>query len=83
MQVCEQDEIIPVASARETEKQLGAYADASYYPIGHFDIYQGKHFERAVAEQVRFLQKHLATPGTGSNLLTLIETPDKFIGCHP
>jgi hypothetical protein len=66
MQVCEKDEIIPVAAARETEKLLENYADARYYPIGHFDIYQGEHFERAIAEQVRFLQKHLARPGTES-----------------
>jgi fermentation-respiration switch protein FrsA (DUF1100 family) len=61
MQVCEKDEIIPVASARETEKLLGKHADARYYPIGHFDIYKGDHFERAVEEQVGFLQKHLGT----------------------
>jgi len=61
MQVCEKDEIIPVASARETEKLLGKHADARYYPIGHFDIYKGDHFERAVEEQVGFLQKHLET----------------------
>ena len=59
MQVCEKDEIIPVASARETEKVLGKHADARYYPIGHFDIYQGEHFERAVEEQVAFLKKNL------------------------
>ena len=61
MQVCEKDEVIPVASARETEKLLGKHADARYYPIGHFDIYKGDHFERAVEEQVGFLQKHLGT----------------------
>ena len=66
MQVCEKDEIIPVSSARETEKLLGTYADARYYPIGHFDIYNGKHFKRAVEEQIGFLEKHLATPETGS-----------------
>ena len=46
--------------ARETEKLLGTYADARYYPIGHFDIYKGEHFERTVEEQIGFLQKHLA-----------------------
>ena len=59
MQVCEKDEIIPVASARETEKLLGRYADARYYPIGHFEIYQEDYFGLAVKEQVDFLQKHL------------------------
>ena len=60
MQVCEKDEIIPVTAARETEKKLGKYADARYYPIGHFDIYQGEHFEQALEEQVVFLKKHLS-----------------------
>ena len=62
MQVCEKDEIIPLRSARKTEKLLGRYADARYYPIGHFDIYRGEHFEKAVEEQVGFLKKHLAVP---------------------
>ena len=30
------------------------------YPIGHFDIYLGEAFERAVADQVAFLQRVLA-----------------------
>jgi hypothetical protein len=38
---------------------LGTYADARYYPIGHFDIYRGEYFERAVTEQIAFLKKHL------------------------
>lgn len=59
IQVCEWDEIIPLASAKEAETVLGAYADARYYPIGHFDIYRGEHFEKAVEDQLAFLKKHL------------------------
>ena len=29
------------------------------YPIGHFDIYMGEWFERAVDEETRFLTRHL------------------------
>jgi hypothetical protein len=29
------------------------------YPIGHFDIYDGPPFERAVADQLHFLRRHL------------------------
>lgn len=29
------------------------------YPIGHFDIYLGEWFERAVSDQTEFLQRHL------------------------
>ena len=59
MQVCEKDVIIPLSSSRETEKLLGTYAEARYYPIGHFDIYRGEYFENAVKDQIAFLQKHL------------------------
>jgi uncharacterized protein len=33
------------------------------YPGGHFDIYVGELFERVVADQLEFLERHLA-PGT-------------------
>ncbi|MBW2175917.1 MAG: alpha/beta hydrolase [Deltaproteobacteria bacterium] len=59
MQVCEKDELIPVKAARETEKRLGSYAEVHYYPIGHFDIYSGEHFKKAVNQQLKFLNKHL------------------------
>jgi hypothetical protein len=29
------------------------------YPNGHFDIYVGEPFERVVADQVEFLQRHV------------------------
>jgi len=34
-------------------------AEVKRYPIGHFDIYVGEWFERAVADQVDFLKHHL------------------------
>ena len=35
------------------------HAEVKRYPIGHFDIYIGESFERAVADQTDFLQRHL------------------------
>ena len=29
------------------------------YPIGHFEIYTGEWFERAVSRQAEFLARHL------------------------
>jgi len=29
------------------------------YPIGHFDIYEGEYFEKAIEEKITFLEKHL------------------------
>jgi dienelactone hydrolase len=34
-------------------------AEVKRYPIGHFDIYTGEAFERAVADQTEFLGRHL------------------------
>jgi dienelactone hydrolase len=59
LQICEYDSIIPKSAAEETEKQLGKYAEAIYYPIGHFEIYIGNNFSRAVSDQLAFLKKHL------------------------
>ena len=59
LQICEYDSIIPKSAAEETEKKLGKYAEAIYYPIGHFDIYVGDNFEKSVSDQIKFLNKHL------------------------
>ena len=59
LQICEHDKLIPKSAAEATEKQLGRYAQALYYPIGHFDIYHGNHFEKAVSDQLDFFKKHL------------------------
>lgn len=53
------DNLIPKSAAEETEKQLGKYAEAIYYPIGHFDIYIGDNFEKAVSDQFEFFKRHL------------------------
>ena len=58
IQICEHDSLAPIGS--ETEKELRQYADVKYYPIGHFDIYAGDYFERAVSDQLDFFSKHLS-----------------------
>jgi fermentation-respiration switch protein FrsA (DUF1100 family) len=59
LQVFEHDSLIPRSAAEETEKELGDYAQVIYYPIGHFDIYSGENFEKAVSDQLEFFKKHL------------------------
>jgi uncharacterized protein len=59
LQICEHDSIIPKRAAEETVMKLGKYAEAIHYPIGHFDIYIGDNFEKAVGDQLNFLRKHL------------------------
>jgi fermentation-respiration switch protein FrsA (DUF1100 family) len=59
LQICDNDSFTPVSAAEEAEKKLGDYAEVRHYPIGHFDIYLGDDFERAVSDQLDFFEKHL------------------------
>ena len=59
LQVCDNDNITPRSAAEETEKNLGKYAEVKHYPIGHFNIYIGNHFEKSVSDQLDFFKKHL------------------------
>lgn len=59
LQICEHDSVTPKSAAEETEQNLGKFAEAIYYPIGHFDIYTGDNFEKAVSDQLSFLKRHL------------------------
>lgn len=57
--VCERDSVAP-ARATLRDAARAAHAEVIRYPCGHFEIYEGEHFERAVADQIAFLKRHLA-----------------------
>ncbi len=54
--VCEKDEIISPKSHLKIEKILGEKAEVKLYPIGHFDIYFDENFEKAVKDQLAFIE---------------------------
>jgi pimeloyl-ACP methyl ester carboxylesterase len=58
--VCDKDTLAP---AERTVKlvSLAPRAEIKRYPVGHFDIYVGDAWERAVADQTDFLRRHLVT----------------------
>lgn len=56
--VCEEDSVAP-AEATIRHAQRSPQAEIRRYPIGHFAIYVGEPFERAVADQTDFLVRHL------------------------
>jgi dienelactone hydrolase len=60
--ICDNDTLVS-AKAADRVARKAPHGEAIHYPIGHFDIYTGEWFERAVADQERFLLSHLATPG--------------------
>lgn len=58
IQICEKDNLVSMRSALRTAKKLGKYAEVKRYPIGHFDIYSGDHFEKSIGDQISFFKKH-------------------------
>lgn len=56
--VCDRDETTPPEPAARAAERAPK-GELRRYPIGHFDIYVGEGFERAVADQTEFLVRHL------------------------
>jgi dienelactone hydrolase len=65
VQIADRDAIVPVNAAQDTAFRATGRAEVRVYPIGHFDVCSGEAFERAVADQLHFLRRHLAV-GTGT-----------------
>lgn len=59
LQICTQDTVAPAAAAEKAAARMPK-AEVVRYPLAHFDVYFGDGFERSVADQLAFLQKHLA-----------------------
>ena len=57
--VCDRDATTPPEPALQMA-QNAPRGEIVRYPIGHFDIYVGEAFERAIEDQVAFLQRVLA-----------------------
>lgn len=58
LHICEKDNLVSELSYKKTADILGEYAEVKKYPIGHFDIYEGEDFEKAVNDQITFFKKH-------------------------
>ncbi|WP_320670291.1 alpha/beta hydrolase [Patulibacter defluvii] len=56
--ICDEDQTTPPGAAAKMAA-AAPRGEAIHYPIGHFDIYVGDAFERVVADQLAFLQRHL------------------------
>jgi dienelactone hydrolase len=56
--VCDNDSVAP---AKQTLKLVAAAprGEIKRYPVGHFEVYLGEAFERAVLDQTAFLRSHL------------------------
>ena len=58
VQVATRDAVTPPGPAERTARRA-VQGELVRYPIGHFDIYVGEPFERAVADQLDFLARHV------------------------
>jgi fermentation-respiration switch protein FrsA (DUF1100 family) len=56
--ICDEDALVSTRAAAKVAERAPR-GEARHYPIGHFDIYVGEWFERAVADQTAFLTSHL------------------------
>jgi dienelactone hydrolase len=56
--VCESDSVAPSGPTRRYAA-MAPHGQTKLYPEGHFDIYVDDAFERVVADQLDFLDKHL------------------------
>src|SRR5262249_10512425 len=57
--ICAEDKLVATTAAQKVADPAPR-GEAVHYPIGHFDIYVGEWFERAVADQTAFLERSLA-----------------------
>jgi fermentation-respiration switch protein FrsA (DUF1100 family) len=57
--VCEKDTTVSPDSYKKVAEILGEKATVIKYPVGHFDIYRGEIFDKAVDVQLDFLKRVL------------------------
>lgn len=57
--VCDEDDVVPAGSAIKLARAARHCELVRYAGAGHFDIYLGETFERAVADQIAFFTEHL------------------------
>jgi pimeloyl-ACP methyl ester carboxylesterase len=58
-QIADRDSIAPPSAAEKAAWNATGRAEVRTYPLGHFDVYVGEGFERAVGDQLHFLRRHL------------------------
>jgi dienelactone hydrolase len=61
---CAHDTVTSTRAVVQTSARMGDRAQLIMLPIGHFDIYLGKWFERSSSEQLTFFSNAFAVPGT-------------------
>jgi pimeloyl-ACP methyl ester carboxylesterase len=66
VQIADRDQVAPPPGARAAAWRAKGRVEVREYPCAHFDIYVGEWRERAIADQLSFLRRHLGTVRTAS-----------------
>jgi hypothetical protein len=61
--VCDDDTVAP-AKATLRHAATAPRGEIRHYPLGHFDIYAGEHFEHVISDQLAFLHTHIPVAAT-------------------
>ena len=59
VQIADRDTVAPPPGARAAAWRAKGKVEVREYPCEHFDIYLGEWRERAIADQLHFLRRHL------------------------
>ena len=59
VQIGDHDTVAPPGAAHRAAERAGRWARVVTYPVDHFDVYEGPWQQRAVADQLTFLRRHL------------------------
>jgi uncharacterized protein len=59
VQIADRDQVAPPPGARAAAWRAKGRVEVREYPCAHFDIYLGEWRERAIADQLHFLRRHL------------------------
>jgi uncharacterized protein len=60
IQIADRDAVVPPPHARAAAWRAKGKVEVREYPCEHFDIYVGEWRDRAIADQLHFLRRHLA-----------------------
>ena len=59
IQIADRDSVVSPKGAQDAAWLATGRAEVRTYPLGHFDIYRGAPFEKAVSDQLLFLRRHV------------------------
>jgi fermentation-respiration switch protein FrsA (DUF1100 family) len=60
VQIGDNDAVAPPAAAHRAAGKAGRHATVRTYPVDHFDVYEGHWHQQALADQIKFLGRHLS-----------------------